>query len=56
VTRLKEANDNSERLATLADEMAAAKEASDAVADGLQAARDLLLDSIRAREDTFRDK
>jgi DNA repair ATPase RecN len=44
VTRLKEARDNSEKLATLADEMASAKEEADEVAEDLQAARDTLID------------
>ena len=53
VTRLKEAKDNSAKLADLADEMAAAKEATDLIVDDLVGARDELADLIQAREDGF---
>jgi hypothetical protein len=53
VTRLKEAKDNSAKLADLADEMAAAKEATDLIVDDLVGARDELVDLIQEREDGF---
>lgn len=56
VTRLKEARENSDKLANLAEEMAAAKEALDFVVDGLVDARDELADSIQGREDGFAAK
>jgi len=53
VTRLKEAKENSAKLADLADEMAAAKEATDLIVDDLVGARDELADLIQEREDGF---
>jgi hypothetical protein len=50
VTRLLEAKENSDKLANLADEIANAKESTDAILDDLIGARDELLAGITARE------
>lgn len=46
VTRVKEAKENAEKLATLAQEIADAKENTDAIVADLQDARDILTDTI----------
>jgi len=50
---LEEANNNSQALSALADEIAAAKNASDEVVAGLVATQDRIYDEVMAREDAF---
>lgn len=52
---MKEAKENSEKLANTAEEMANAKEYADTIIDELQSARDILLANIQTIEDSFFD-
>jgi hypothetical protein len=47
---LKEAKENSEKLANIADEIANAKESTDAIVEELQDAYEFLLTSVAERE------
>jgi hypothetical protein len=51
VTRLKEANDNAEKLATIAEELASAKESTDLIIQDIQDGMDELLVSIHEGEE-----
>lgn len=55
VTRLQEANDNAEKLAKIAAEIASAKEQTDLIVQDFIDSRDELTDAIQAREDSFFD-
>jgi hypothetical protein len=53
VTRYKEANENADKLATIAQEIADAKNATDEIVQDFIDSRDELGDAIQEREDTF---
>ena len=56
VTRFQEANDNADKLATIATEIAEAKEQTDLLVQDFIDSRDALADAIQDREDSFFDK
>lgn len=56
VTRLREAKENSDKLAAVSDEIAAAKEGTDTIVADLTDARELLFANIAHRESLFFEK